>query len=156
VSLAQAQVGGIRSRWLNQEVGNVPWSQFIGYLDYKLPQVGCKIETISEQYTTQTCPLCGERRKVAGRNYSCRACGFSAARDQVGTWNILNQGVNGKILPGAFVPTSKPTYRRPVKMRASKRNVVDLMTSGKLRAMTPTADGVNASSRDRKIVRSAA
>jgi IS605 OrfB family transposase len=147
---------GSRSKRLHQEVGNIPWGQFISYLDYKLAQVGCKISVTTERYTTQTCPACGERRKVAGRNYSCRACGFSAARDQVGTWNILNQGVNEFIQPGAFVPTSKPTYRRPVKMRASKRNVVDLMTSGKLRATTPVADGVNASSRDRKIARSAA
>ena len=48
------------------------------YLDYKM--AGC--EQDDEHYTSQTCPVCGERRKC-GRIYSCKSCGLSAPRDAV-------------------------------------------------------------------------
>ncbi|MBV8076330.1 MAG: transposase, partial [Planctomycetaceae bacterium] len=45
-------------------------------LSYKL--AAC-IE-VEEHYTSQTCPVCGERSKQ-GRTYRCRRCGYVAPRD---------------------------------------------------------------------------
>nr|WP_245830617.1 transposase [Trichococcus pasteurii] len=39
------------------------------------------------EYTSQSCPSCGERNKVKDRNYQC-GCGYHAHRDRVGALNI--------------------------------------------------------------------
>jgi putative transposase len=59
--------------------------------------------TVSEAYTSQTCPVCGERSKHA-RTYRCR-CGVMAARDVIGAVNILGIGKNGSLLLGRLLPT---------------------------------------------------
>ena len=46
---------------------------------------------MSESYTSQMCPKCGKLHKTNNRNYKCCDCGYSAHRDIVGTWNILNK-----------------------------------------------------------------
>jgi putative transposase len=80
--------------------------KIIQLLDYK---TGGAI-AISEAYTSQTCPVCGERSKH-GRTYRCR-CGTTAPRDLIGSLNILCNGKHGSLLPGRRVPT-RITYLRP-------------------------------------------
>jgi len=46
----------------------------VKYLEYKLKTKGIGITKISEEYTTQTCPVCGRRKKTSIRNYVCK-CG---------------------------------------------------------------------------------
>ena len=58
------------------------------YLHYKAQEVGIEVKSISEAYTTQTCPRCGYRYKPKGRNYSCVSCGLQMHRDIVGAVNI--------------------------------------------------------------------
>jgi putative transposase len=148
---------GKTSRRLNQEVGNVPLGQFVDYLKYKLAEIGCEIEKRSEAYTSQTCPVCVNRRKVSGRVYACKSCGFVAPRDSVGSWNFLNKSVNGLIKPGAMVPNGQVKYLRPVAMRKHRdSSVVVPMTSGKLLVTTLVADGANKGSRGVKPARSVA
>ncbi|MHB8146317.1 MAG: zinc ribbon domain-containing protein [Vulcanimicrobiaceae bacterium] len=136
-----------RSRRLNQEVGNAPFAQFIAYLSYKLAKIGAVVVKGDEAYTSQTCPVCSTRTKPAGRVYRCKACSFSAARDQVGSWNFLNKCVNGSIQPGAMVPQDRVKYLRPVTMRKQREQsvVAPLATGspqGVLLPMTLVADDV--------------
>jgi putative transposase len=67
--------------------------------------------TIDEHYSSQTCPVCGERSKHR-RIYRCPHCGATAPRDAVGCLNILSLGVQGGMLPGRSLP-QQVTYRRP-------------------------------------------
>ncbi|MHB8140275.1 MAG: RNA-guided endonuclease InsQ/TnpB family protein [Vulcanimicrobiaceae bacterium] len=136
-----------RSRRLNQEVGNAPFAQFIAYLAYKLAKIGAVVGKGDEAYTSQTCPVCLTRTKPSGRVYRCKACSFSAARDQVGSWNFLNKCVNGSIQPGAMVPQDRVKYLRPVVMRKRReQSVVDPLATGSpqgvLLPMTLAADDV--------------
>lgn len=134
------------SRRLNQEVGDVPLGQLVAYLGYRLAAVGCKLEIGDEAYTSQTCPVCGQRTKPRGRLYACSACRFTAARDQVGCWNILNKSVNGLIKPGALVPHGPLKYLRPVKMQEHrKRSGVVPLAPGTLLGTTHPAEEAHAS-----------
>ena len=45
---------------------------------------------INEGYTTQTCPVCGRRKKTSTRNYVCK-CGYKEHRDIHGSKNILSK-----------------------------------------------------------------
>jgi putative transposase len=66
-------------------------------------KVAAAIE-VDEAYSSQTCPVCGERSKHR-RIYRCR-CGFQAPRDVVGSANIRAIGIDGEMRPGCSVPNA--------------------------------------------------
>lgn len=72
----------------NQKLHQWSFDRFSNMMTYKAKLIGMEVVTISEAYTSQTCPCCGERRKPTGRNYKCLSCGLEAHRDAVGAINI--------------------------------------------------------------------
>jgi putative transposase len=89
-----------------QQVSQACNRKIFQLLDYK---TGGAI-TVSEAYTSQTCPVCGERSKHQ-RTYRCR-CGAIAPRDVIGSTNVLCIGQHGSLLPGRRVPATIK-YLRP-------------------------------------------
>jgi len=60
-------------------------------IEYKARLAGVEVEYISEEYTSQTCPVCGHRHKPSNRNFKCPVCGFEYHRDGVGAMNIYKK-----------------------------------------------------------------
>lgn len=85
-----------KGKVVNQKISNWNFGIQMEYLKYKLGKVGIKFVKIDEAYSTQTCPVCGQRHKPQGRNYSCK-CGYTAHRDVHGASNILSLGLYEKI-----------------------------------------------------------
>ena len=81
-----------------QTVSSACNRKIINMLNYKL--AAC-IE-VDESYSSQTCPVCGERSKHR-RTYRCR-CGYEAPRDVVGCSQIRTIGIEGAMRPGCNVP----------------------------------------------------
>jgi putative transposase len=79
----------------------VQWTHgiLIYYLTYKLKNEGIELKTISEAYTSQTCPSCGNRYKPINRNYICKKCGYTQHRDIVGAMNIYEKYTSQKVIP---------------------------------------------------------
>jgi putative transposase len=73
--------------------------RIIDQLAYKLAGA----TQVEEHYTSQTCPVCGTRRRVR-RIYRC-PCGFEAPRDVVGLTNIRRIGLHGQMVCSPEVPT---------------------------------------------------
>lgn len=97
------------NRTNRQKMSNWNVGQLLGYLVYKAEATGIQVVLVDESYTTQTCPVCQNRRKPSGRTYTC-SCGYEAHRDLHGAANILTKSKYKKMLP---VPTSKKiTYLR--------------------------------------------
>jgi putative transposase len=90
-----------------QQVSTACTRKLINQLDYKTAGA----ITVDEHYSSQTCPVCGERSKHC-RIYRCPRCGATAPRDVVGCLNILSIGVHGAMLPGRSLP-QQVKYRRP-------------------------------------------
>jgi putative transposase len=90
-----------------QSVSQACTRKIIGQLHYKT--VGAII--LNEAYSSQTCPVCGERSK-SRRIYRCPSCGAIGPRDAVGAVNILSLGVHGVMLPGRTLP-QQVKYLRP-------------------------------------------
>jgi len=90
-----------------QQVSTACTRKIINQLYYKT--VGAI--TVNEAYSSQTCPVCGERSRH-GRIYRCRQCGASGPRDAVGALNILSLGVHSAMLPGRSLP-QQVKYLRP-------------------------------------------
>ncbi|WP_037354856.1 RNA-guided endonuclease TnpB family protein [Selenomonas sp. FC4001] len=84
----------IRNRKTSQKLSNWNFGKIKDCLKYKLANVGIEFEGISEAYSSQTCPICGQRHKTNSRNYKC-SCGYHAHRDVHGAHNILSLGLNG-------------------------------------------------------------
>lgn len=87
-------LGKIKNRKGNKQK-LVQWThgQLLKQLKYKLEPYGVDIIEISEAYTSQTCPNCGNKHKPTGRNYVCE-CGFKSHRDINGAYNILSKYIN--------------------------------------------------------------
>lgn len=85
-----------KGKVVNQKLSNWNFGVQMEYLEYKLNKVGIEFVKIDEAYSTQTCPVCGQRHKPQGRNYSCK-CGYTAHRDVHGASNILSLGLYEKI-----------------------------------------------------------
>ena len=67
------------------------YGTLMNQLKYKATLNGIKFVPVNESYTSQMCPKCGKLHKTSNRNYKCCDCGYSAHRDIVGAWNILNK-----------------------------------------------------------------
>jgi putative transposase len=90
-----------------QQVSTACTRKLIEQLDYKTAGV----ITLSEAYSSQTCPVCGERSRHR-RIYHCPHCGATGPRDAIGAVNILALGQHGVMLPGRSLP-QQVTYLRP-------------------------------------------
>src|SRR5207249_1530540 len=59
---------------------------------------------VEEPYSSQTCPVCGGRRKC--RRTDCCECGVTAPRDVIGSLNVLCLGKHGCLQLDRLVPTT--------------------------------------------------
>ena len=99
-----------RRKDVNQKLSNWSFGKLYSLLEYKLKAKGITIEKVDESYTSQTCPVCGNRKKSNNRNYRCK-CGYKEHRDIHGARNILTKTLHGKM---TYFPIHHPTYLRPV------------------------------------------
>jgi putative transposase len=97
-----------------QQVSSACNARLIAQLDYKT----CGAIQVDEAYTSQTCPVCGERNKN-GRVYRCRRCEQTAPRDVIGGMNILAVGRHAVLTPGRRVPNAV-IWTHPVKYPGPK------------------------------------
>ncbi len=115
-------------RQCNQEIGLMEFGRLFDYLKYKLAEKGIKIKKIKENYTSQTCPVCGEKHKVSGRIYQCK-CGYRGIRDLVGAYNIRNLYINKSIKPQFSIPPNKLKYLRPIRLKVVGRSSLGMTPS---------------------------
>ena len=101
----------IRKKKVSQKLSNWNFGKVKEYLGYKLQCQGIAFETISEAYTSQTCPVCGQRHKTSTRTYRC-GCGYEAHRDVHGAHNILSLGINNRFVKVCDFEARKPKYLR--------------------------------------------
>ena len=85
------------SKKSNQKVHQWAFARLQFMICYKAELAGLKVKFVSEAYTSQTCPRCGNRKKPVNRNYHCNHCGFEYHRDGVGAINLWNK-VSGFLL----------------------------------------------------------
>lgn len=79
-----------KKKKLNRKSPQMQYGKIKDYLKYKAKEIGIKISLVKENWTSQTCPVCGNRHKPTGRDYECKY-GIKTHRDLVGAWNILNK-----------------------------------------------------------------
>ena len=89
----------------NQKVHQWAFARLQFMICYKAELAGLKVKFVSEAYTSQTCPSCGNRKKPTNRNYHCNHCGFQYHRDGVGAINLWTK-VSGSNNPVVGVMAS--------------------------------------------------
>ena len=78
-----------------QKIGQWSFYKQRQYLEYKCDEVGIETTLESEHGTSKTCPKCGNKHKLTGRNYNCPACNLKMHRDVVGACNIRAKHLTG-------------------------------------------------------------
>jgi len=113
---------------MDQRLHQWAHGRFADYVEYKAEEAGMDVEYVSEKYTSQTCPKCGNRYKPSGRNYSCVLCSFEAHRDTVGAYNIRKKYVSeetgrsvSSCLPGAMASPSGVRFYPHLPCRSRSR-----------------------------------
>ena len=93
-------------RHANQRIHQMPSGQARQMITYKAQRAGVTVKLINEEYTSQTCPKCGNRHKPGNRNYKCSDCGFRYHRDGVGAVNIRQKTMYRELVPvvGDMIP----------------------------------------------------
>jgi len=104
-------------RHQNQRMARWEIGKDIDYLKHKSEQARIACSTVNERGTSSRCPECGNRQKVTGRVWRCRAagCGFVGHRDVVGGVNMHGNAYGAKVTFPAQV-----TYLRPGPERAAR------------------------------------
>ena len=78
------------------------WSfgKLYNLLENKCEEFSINMVMVAEDYTSMTCPICGERSRshCKDRIFVCSYCGFVEHRDIVGAQNILTKGMCGPLL----------------------------------------------------------
>jgi len=89
------ELTGIRNNSNHSRQGNAMvhnyWSHkyVTDRLKWTAEEYGMKVRTVSEAYTSQTCPRCGSRHSLRVlRRFHCLDCGLEAHRDAVGVLNM--------------------------------------------------------------------
>ena len=78
------------SKKSNQKLHQWAFARIIQMITYKAEMAGIQLKSVSEAYTSQTCPKCDRRHKPNNREYKCK-CGFRYHRDGVGAINIFRK-----------------------------------------------------------------
>ena len=94
--IVMGDVTGIRNRVkynkkANQKIHGWIFRRIANLIEYKAALAGIKIKYISEENTSQTCPVCGHKYKPSDRNFRCPVCSFKYHRDGVGAINIYKK-----------------------------------------------------------------
>ena len=104
-----------------QKIANWSHGTIRKYIGYKAAEVGIQVDDkVSERYTTQTCPSCGQRHKPKGRIFECPSCDSRFHRDVVGAANIASRYEFDEL--GRY-PAPEPKYRHPVDVRGKRSPV---------------------------------
>ncbi|HWS85301.1 MAG TPA: transposase [Ktedonobacteraceae bacterium] len=113
-----------KGRHHNQRMALWEYGKDIDYLTHKSKQAHIMSFTGSERGTSSQCPVCEHKHKPKGRNWACKACGFTGHRDIVGSVNMHRIAYDQKVL----FPRSV-TYLRPGRVRRSSRADAPLASS---------------------------
>jgi putative transposase len=89
-----------------KQILDCSWSEWFRQLAYKAESAGRQFIAVNPQYTSQTCPECGdvrpENRKTQA-DFLCIVCGHSDNADHNGAVNILGRSVPSNAKPAAVM-----------------------------------------------------
>ena len=105
----------------NQRISQWELGKDMKYLEEKAKKAGIECSSGDERGTSSHCPECGHRQKARGREWRCRACGFTGHRDVVGSVNMFPIAYNVKV---TFPRRQDVTYLRPGPVRRTPQAVV--------------------------------
>ncbi len=109
---------------LNRAILDQGWSEFRRQLAYKLEWRGGRLDLVSPQNTSRTCPRCGhvsKHNRPTQPRFDCMACGPQAHADLVGAINVPRGG-HARLaceVSGAAMPPAAGTHRSDSLMRTA-------------------------------------
>ena len=104
----------------NQKLHAWAFSKLTQQITYKAQLSGIQVEVVSEEYTSQTCSICGTVRKSNRKHrglYVCKQCGTTMNADQNGARNILQKYLQEQNSSKSIGKLTMPSTRRVTNVR---------------------------------------
>jgi len=98
----------MKNHSLAKAIQDASWTGFWNKVGWKAKQKGTLVIAVNPEYSTQECPICHAKHKVAlsERTFVCPSCGYTAQRDFKAGAIILQRALVG--MP-EFTPVETPT-----------------------------------------------
>ncbi|MGL4610443.1 MAG: RNA-guided endonuclease InsQ/TnpB family protein [Trueperaceae bacterium] len=98
-------IKGLAKGMLAKSVHDVSWGKLIEMLTYKAENAGRQIVSVSPNYTSQDCSVCGHREKhpLWVRTFTCQGCGTFHHRDTNAAINVKQKWVRSEPLDANVV-----------------------------------------------------
>ena len=101
---------------LNKSILDQGWFEFRRQIEYKQTWSGGQVVVVPPNYTSQTCPVCGNvsrENRLSQSNFRCVECGFQLNADHNAACNILavGQTVLARGETGAVRPLARESHR---------------------------------------------
>ena len=104
-----------QKRGLNRSILSQRWGAIGKKLEYKSCWYGRQFVRVPAQYTSQTCPACGNvdaRNRLSQAHFECVRCGTKTNADVIGAENIRRRGVTTMARVGNPAHGLAPVNRR--------------------------------------------
>lgn len=91
IVIENLNIKGLAGGILAKQVNDASWGTFFRMLRYKAESAGRQLIGVDCKYTSQTCPVCGTKRKklLSQRKHECSECGLVLHRDTAAAQVIL-------------------------------------------------------------------
>ncbi len=90
------ELKGSAGRYRNRLLSFWSPSMLKEFVEYKAEEKGIEVYNVDPEYTSQTCPECGQtsrdNRKNSKHRFVCQECGYEINDDLVGSVNIARKG----------------------------------------------------------------
>ncbi|MGC9145443.1 MAG: RNA-guided endonuclease InsQ/TnpB family protein, partial [Nitrososphaeria archaeon] len=110
----------VKNHNLAKAIQDASWAKFWDKVEWKAKQNGTLAVAVDPEYSTQECPVCHAKHKVAlsERTFVCPSCGYTAQRDCKAGVIILQRALVGMGMP-EVTPVETPTAGHPGASRVS-------------------------------------
>ncbi len=100
----------VKNHNLAKAIQDASWAKFWDKVERKAKQNGTLAVAVDPEYSTQECPVCHVKHKVAlsERTFVCPSCGYTAQRDYKAGVIILQRALVGMGMP-EVTPVETPT-----------------------------------------------
>jgi putative transposase len=98
IFVEKLNVKGMSQGLFSKSIGDVGWSQFLFFTEYKAAKAGKLYQEVKASGTSQECPCCGSRveKTISVRVHNCPNCGYIVPRDTAASQVIELRGLNAR------------------------------------------------------------
>ncbi len=131
-----------KGRKFNRKLSGFSHYKLVNYIKYKARELGVPFYTISEQYTSKSCSVCGTIGNRTGNWFECRNCSYKDNADRNAAFNIGKRGLSYMLRSGVTAFAQKSLIQ-PFGKAFTENSFVNISSQERLNEETSTINMQN-------------